>query len=138
MRIDSHQHFWRYNAAEYDWIDDSMSAIRRDFLPSDARREMDRAGIDACVAVQARQTLEETRWLLELAELDPFIAGVVGWVDLQADDVAAQLARFATMPKLVGVRHIVQSERDDPVSAASGVLPRHLACSRSSTSPTTS
>jgi len=113
MRIDAHQHFWCYTAAEYGWIDDSMAAIRRDFLPAGARREMDSAGIDACIAVQARQTLEETRWLLELAEKNSFIAGVVGWIDLQADDVAEQLQQFAGHPKLVGVRHIVQSEPDD-------------------------
>jgi L-fuconolactonase len=113
MRIDTHQHFWRYNRAEYPWIDDSMSALRRDFLPADARREMDRAGVDACIAVQARQSLEETRWLLELADANPFIAGVVGWIDLQADDVAAQLEPFAGHPKLLGVRHIVQDEPDD-------------------------
>jgi len=112
VRIDSHQHFWRYSAAEYEWIDDSMSVLRRDFLPSDARREMDLAGIDTCVAVQARQTLEETRWLLELADSATFISAVVGWVDLQADDAEAQLARFAAHSKLVGVRHIVQSEPD--------------------------
>ena len=67
-RIDAHQHFWRYTAAEYGWIDDSMAALRRDFLPAELRREMDGAAIDVCVAVQARQTLEETRWLLELAD----------------------------------------------------------------------
>ncbi len=111
-RIDSHQHFWRYSAAEYEWIDDSMSVLRRDFLPSDLKREMDLAGIDACVAVQARQTLEETRWLLELADSATFIAAVVGWVDLQADDAEAQLAMFAGHSKLVGVRHIAQSEPD--------------------------
>ena len=113
MRIDSHQHFWRYNSAEYGWIDDSMSALRRDFLPADARREMDRASMDACVAVQARQALEETRWLLELADAHPFIAGVVGWIDLQAEDVVDELERFASHPKLVGVRHIIQGEPDD-------------------------
>jgi L-fuconolactonase len=113
MRIDSHQHFWRYNAAEYGWIDESMAPLRRDFLPDDARHEMDHAGIDACVAVQARQTLEETRWLLELADAYPFVAGVVGWIDLQADDVTAQLEPFARNTKLVGVRHIVQAEPDD-------------------------
>lgn len=113
MRIDSHQHFWRYDAAEYAWIDDSMSALRRDFLPSDARREMNLAGIDACVAVQARQTLAETRWLLELADENAFVAGVIGWIDLQAPDAAAQLEPFVSQPKFVGVRHIVQSEADD-------------------------
>lgn len=113
MRIDAHQHFWRYSQAAYPWIDDTMLALRRDYLPADLRPEMGRARIDACVAVQARQTLEETRWLLELAEANPFIAGVVGWVDLQDDEAAAQLERFAGHPKLVGVRHIVQSEPDD-------------------------
>jgi L-fuconolactonase len=113
MRIDSHQHFWRYTAAEYRWIDDSMPALRRDFLPADLRREMRRAAVDACVAVQARQTLEETRWLLELADGHPFVAGVIGWIDLQADDAAEQLERFVDHPKLLGVRHIVQAEPDD-------------------------
>lgn len=113
MRIDAHQHFWRYTPAEYGWIDDSMAALRRDFLPADLRPEMERAGVDACVAVQARQTLEETRWLLELADANPFVAGVIGWIDLQADDAAEQLEQFAEHPKLLGIRHIVQSEPDD-------------------------
>jgi L-fuconolactonase len=113
VRIDAHQHFWRYSAADYAWIDDSMAALRRDFLPEDARREMDRAGVDASIAVQARSSLDETRWLLGLAAAHPFIAGVVGWLDLQSDDVGAQLAQLAAYPKLVGVRHIVQSEEDD-------------------------
>jgi L-fuconolactonase len=94
-------------------IDDSMAVLRRDFLPADAHPEMARAGFDACVAVQARQTLEETRWLLALADAHPFIAGVVGWVDLQANDVRAEIEQFAAHPKLVGVRHIVQSEPDE-------------------------
>ncbi len=114
MRIDAHQHFWRYTTGEYGWIDDSMAALRRDFLPAEARREMDSAALDACVAVQARQTLEETRWLLQLADANPFVAGVIGWVDLQASDVEEQLAQFAgSHSRLVGVRHIVQSEPDD-------------------------
>jgi L-fucono-1,5-lactonase len=70
-------------------------------------------GVDASVAVQARQTLEETRWLLALADAHPIIAGVVGWVDLQADDVRDELQRFAAHPKFVGVRHIVQGEADE-------------------------
>jgi L-fuconolactonase len=113
VRIDAHQHFWRYDPAEYGWIDDSMAVLRRDFLAADAAREMAAVGFDGCVAVQARQTLEETRWLLAQAEQDPVVVGVVGWVDLQADDAPAQLQRFASNPKLVGVRHIVQSEPDD-------------------------
>jgi L-fuconolactonase len=112
MRIDSHQHFWRYEPAEYDWIDDRMASLRRDCLPSDAQQEMTRAGFDACVAVQARQTLEETRWLLALADMHPFIAGVVGWIDLQAPDAQRQLELLAGQRKLVGLRHMVQSEPD--------------------------
>jgi L-fuconolactonase len=112
-RLDAHQHFWRYDSAQYGWIDDSMAALRRDFLPADLQPELERAGIDACIAVQARQSLDETRWLLELADATPFIAGVVGWVDLQADDVREQLRAFAPSTKLVGVRHVVQAEADD-------------------------
>jgi L-fuconolactonase len=113
LKIDAHVHFWRYEPSEYGWIDESMKALRRDFLPADAQVEMDRAGIDACVAVQARQSLEETRWLLDLADRHPFITGVVGWVDLQSDEVSAQIEQFSRHPKLVGLRHIVQSEPDD-------------------------
>ena len=110
--IDSHQHFWKYDRAEYGWIDETMAALRRDFLPADAQREMAAANVQTSIAVQARQTLEETEWLLELAEENPFIAGVVGWVDLQAPDIDEQLDRLSRHPRLVGIRHIVQAEPD--------------------------
>jgi len=109
--IDSHQHYWRYNPTEYGWIDESMDVIRRDFLPPDAACVMRPAGVTAAIAVQARQTLEETRWLLQLAGDHPSIAAVVGWIDLQGD-VDAQLAPFVSDQKLAGVRHIVQGEPD--------------------------
>jgi L-fucono-1,5-lactonase len=112
-RIDAHQHFWRYDAADYAWIDEAMAGLRRDYLPADAAAEMTRAGVGACVAVQARQSLEDTRWLLDLADAHPFILGVVGWVDLQSPGARRQLETFAGRPRLVGVRHIVQSEPDD-------------------------
>jgi L-fuconolactonase len=112
-RIDAHQHFWRYDPAEYAWIDDAMAGLRRDCLPDEAQREMAGAGVDLCVAVQARQTLDETRWLLALAAAHPAIAGVVGWIDLQARDARRQLELFADRRKLVGIRHIVQTEPDD-------------------------
>jgi L-fucono-1,5-lactonase len=108
--IDTHQHYWVYNSADYGWIDDSMAALRRDFLPPDAHREMATAGVQASIAVQVRQTLEETRWMLELADRHPFIAGVVGWVDLEAAGVDAELEHLSQHPRLVGVRHIVQAE----------------------------
>jgi len=113
MRIDAHQHFWRYNASEYDWIDDSMACLRRDFLSEDLRLELDAAGFDGAIAVQTRQTLEETRWLLELAATAPCVLGIVGWVDLRSPDVRPQLSEFVGNPKFLGVRHIVQSEPDD-------------------------
>jgi len=113
MRVDAHQHFWVYRPSEYGWIDDSMSMLRRNFLPQDLKPEMDRAGFDGCVAVQARQSTEETRWLLELAAESSFIAGVVGWFDLQSLEVRSELQSLAGHPKLVGVRHIAQSEPDD-------------------------
>lgn len=112
MRIDAHQHFWRFEPGAYGWIDESMAAIRRDFLPDALRPLLAGAGVDACVAVQTRQTLEETRWLLELAEAHPFIAGVVGWIDLQSADVRGQIEGLARRRKLVGVRHLVQGEAD--------------------------
>ena len=111
--VDAHLHLWQYDPVEYGWIDGTMSPLRRDFLPADAQDVMRRAGVDACIAVQARQTLEETRWLLELADSNPCIAGVVGWVDLQSDELGAQLDAFTNHARLVGVRHIVQAEPDD-------------------------
>ena len=113
MRIDAHQHFWVYDQSEYAWIDDSMASLRRDFLPNDLKIELGRKGFQGSVAVQARQTLEETRWLLELATDASFILGVVGWVDLRSSNIRSQLEAFAGNPKLVGVRHIVQGEPND-------------------------
>jgi L-fuconolactonase len=113
LKIDAHQHFWRYDPGAYGWIDESLAALRRDFLPQDLEPELGRAGFDGSIAVQARQSLEETRWLLELADRHAFIFGVVGWVDLQAEDARAQLESVGRHPKLVGIRHIVQSEPDD-------------------------
>lgn len=112
MRIDAHQHFWRYSAAEYPWIGQGMERLARDFLPADLAPLLEAGGIGGTVAVQARQSLEETRWLLELADGHDFIRGVVGWVDLRSTHVADQLARFADHPRFVGVRHVVQDEAD--------------------------
>lgn len=94
-------------------MSDEMAALRRDFMPEDLKPLLDRLGFDGCIAVQVRQNLEETRWLLELADRHDFICGVVGWVDLCSPDLDAQLRRFAGRKKLVGVRHIVQDEPDD-------------------------
>jgi L-fuconolactonase len=113
MQIDAHQHFWLYNSLEYAWIDTSMAALRRNFLPNDLAGELKSAGFGGSIAVQARQSLEETRWLLELAGKSASIVGVVGWIDLRSADVRSQLESLVPNPRLVGVRHIVQSEPDD-------------------------
>jgi L-fuconolactonase len=112
VRIDAHVHFWRYEPAAYGWIDDALAPLKRDFLPDDLAPLASAAGIDGVVAVQARHSLDETAFLLDLADRHPLVRAVVGWVDLQADDAAAQVARFRGRA-LVGVRHIVQDERDD-------------------------
>ena len=111
MRIDAHQHFWRYSEHEYPWIPVG-SALHRDWLPSDLEGIQGPIGLDGSVAVQARQTLEETRWLLDLSESHPRVLGVVGWVDLRSDKLDVQLDEFVTRSRFVGVRHVVQEEPD--------------------------
>lgn len=113
MRVDSHQHFWRYNAVRDAWITDEMAVLKRDFLPADLLPELRANGIDACVAVQAAQSEEETRFLLDLAEKHREVAGVVGWVNLLEEKVEERLAHFSRSRKLRGFRHIVQAEPDD-------------------------
>ena len=113
MRIDAHQHFWRYNQREYGWIGPGMEVLRKDHLPADLVPLLALAGIDGTVAAQARQAIEETRWLLELADAYSFIKGVIGWVDLRSPQVREQLVMFASHPRFRGVRHVVQDEPDD-------------------------
>ncbi|HEX2970722.1 MAG TPA: amidohydrolase family protein [Tepidisphaeraceae bacterium] len=112
MRIDAHHHFWKYDPIQYDWIDNAMSVIRRDCLPDELSREIAAARIDGVVTVQARQSLAETQWLLELANRHDFIQGVVGWVPLISPDVQRDLATFAANPKFKAVRHVLQGEPD--------------------------
>src|SRR6202051_1374025 len=107
--IDAHHHLWHYSPIEYEWIDDRMAALRRDFLPADFIDELAKAGIDRAVTVQARQTLEETQWLLKLASKHKEILGVVGWAPIASSDFETSLRTLAN-PKLVGLRHGVQAE----------------------------
>ena len=113
MRVDAHQHFWLYSEEEYGWISGPMAAIRRDFLPGDLFPLLVETGIDATVAVQARQSLEETDWLLDLADAHNWIAGVVGWVPLMSAGVHETLEKLAARTKLKGVRHVLQGEADE-------------------------
>ena len=122
MKIDAHQHFWIYNRKEYSWISDSMKVLRNDFLPADLLPLLKQSDFDGSVAVQARQSQEETRWLLKLAGEYDFIKGVVGWIDLCSDDAESQIAGFAADPKLVGVRHVLQDEPDDMFMLKDGFL----------------
>jgi L-fuconolactonase len=118
MQIDSHQHFWRYDAVRDAWITDAMRVLQRDFLPEHLTPELRANRIDATVAVQADQSEDETNFLLSLchqdrAEYEPSIAGVVGWVDLRAANLPHRLEHFSQFEKLRGFRHIVQAEADD-------------------------
>lgn len=110
--IDAHHHLWRYTPEEYGWIDESMAALQRDFLPADLVAELATAGIDGTIAVQARQTLAETRWLLNLAEQTPAIRGVVGWAPIAGEDFPSVMEEFEDAAKLKGLRHIIQGEKD--------------------------
>jgi L-fuconolactonase len=113
MRIDAHQHFWHYTESDYGWIDDRMGVLRRDFLPADLAPILKANDFDRCVAVQARQSDEETRWLLELAEQNEIVAGVVGWIDLRSPELEQALSEISGNPWLKGFRHVLQDEPDD-------------------------
>jgi len=113
MKIDAHHHYWVYTPEEYGWIGDRMAAIRQDYLPENLEPALAAAGVDGVVTVQARQTLGETEWLLDLAAKNDFMRGVVGWVPLQDPQVGESLERFASDPKFRAVRHVVQGEPDD-------------------------
>lgn len=113
MRIDAHQHFWRYDPERDVWITDEMAVLRRDFLPEELGSLLAANRVDGTVAVQADQSEEETRFLLELAKAHPFILGVVGWVDLLAPDLSQRLEHFARWDRFRGARHIAQAEADD-------------------------
>ena len=113
MRIDAHQHYWRYDPARHAWITDDMRAIRRDFLPEQAAPLLAAAGLDGAIAVQADQTEAETDFLLALADQHSLIRGVVGWTDLRASDLDDRLVGFKDRKALRGFRHIAQAEADD-------------------------
>lgn len=110
MTIDAHQHFWHYNAENYAWIDNSMQTIQRDFLPADLEPVLQKNGFDGCVLVQVNQTEQENHDFLNFADLYEFIKGVVGWINLRADNLEERLGYFKQFPKLKGFRHIVQGE----------------------------
>ena len=122
MKIDSHQHFWRYRPETYGWIDERKGVLKRDYLPEDLEPLLRARGFDACVAVQAAHTSDETRFLLDLSDRHPFMRAVVGWVDLRAPDVERRLAEPARHPRLKGIRHIAQDEPDDRFLVREDVL----------------
>jgi L-fuconolactonase len=112
-KIDSHLHFWRYDPKEYTWISEQMPQLRQDRLPEHLRMELEQHGFHGCVAIQAHQTEEETEFLLELSRQHSFVKAVVGWVDLQDEDLEQRLSHYCRLKVLKGFRHIVQDEPDD-------------------------
>lgn len=113
MLIDSHHHLWKYSVQEYGWISDEMAPLKRDFLIPELQEIAEQSSVDGFVSVQARQTVEETDALLELAKAEPLIRGVVGWVPLADPKVGEVLDRYQDATMLKGVRHVVQDEPDD-------------------------
>lgn len=113
MTIDSHVHFWKFNRTRDAWITDDMKLLQQDYLPEHLSLTLKRNGVDGVVAVQASQEEVETRFLCELAKTHSEVMGVVGWIDLRADDVEERLQHFAQYPQIKGYRHIVQGEPDD-------------------------
>ena len=112
MRIDAHHHLWNYTTEDYGWIDDRMRVLQRDFTPAELEAEMKLAGVGASIAVQARQTLEETDWLLSLAADSSVIRGVIGWAPIAEEGFVSTLRRLQQNPLLKGLRHVVQAEPD--------------------------
>ena len=112
MRIDSHQHFWKFDPVRHAWIDSSMQNIAKDFLPKDLKPLLESNLMDGCIAVQADQSETETEFLLKVAEENSFIKGVVGWVDLSAEDISQRLEVFSKNPLFKGVRHVLQAEKE--------------------------
>ncbi len=108
MYIDAHHHLWNYVASDYDWIDDSMAVLKKDFLLKDLEKTLQQNDFSSSIAVQARQSMEETLWLLELAQQTELIKGVVGWIDLRSDNLTEQLDDLSQHQKLVGFRHVIQ------------------------------
>ena len=127
LRLDAHQHFWRYDAANYPWIGRDMSGLRQDFTPDDLRPLLDAGGFDGCIAVQARACASETDQLLQLAQHYPWIRAVVGWVDLCARDLEPSLERWAQAPVLRGFRHQLQDESSPADFMQSSEFQRGLA-----------
>jgi L-fuconolactonase len=112
-RIDSHQHFWKFDPVRDSWIDGTMQNIQRDFLPEDLLPLLHQNQFSGCVAVQASQSEEETNFLAGLASKNDFIKGIVGWVDLRSDNISERLEYFSSNKKIKGFRHVVQGEADD-------------------------
>lgn len=112
MRIDSHQHFWKFDASRDSWITDDMSAIKKDFLPADLQPILQQYSFDGCVTVQSNQTEAENEFQLQNAAQNDFIKGIVGWTDLQANDVEQKLSFYSRSSKMKGFRHVLQGEKD--------------------------
>lgn len=112
FRVDSHQHFWDISRFEYFWMTPQVEILRRNFLPQDLESVIAELGVERTIVVQAHHSLAESRWLLELATENEFVAGVVTWVDLRSALLAKDLDELQRHPKFKGVRHLTQEEPD--------------------------
>jgi len=113
IKIDAHQHYWKYNREDYGWMSDEMGVLKKDYLPQDLKAVQDPIGFDGAVAVQARQVVGECDFLMDLVYRYPNVKGVVGWVDLRSPEVEEELLNYSIHPTFVGVRHVIHDEEDD-------------------------
>lgn len=110
--IDAHQHFWKYDELEYAWISDQHALLKRDFLPEELLQLLNKEKISGAISVQARQSEKENDFLLQHAENNPFIKGVVGWINIKSEKIDERLRYYQNFPKMKGFRHVVQDESD--------------------------
>jgi L-fuconolactonase len=112
LRIDAHQHFWIFYPVRDSWINEDMAVIQHDFLPADLEPILKANDINGCVAVQADQSEAQNDFLLGLAAENDFIKGVVGWVDLRANNIDERLEYYSSFDVIKGLRHVLQGEED--------------------------
>lgn len=127
IRIDAHQHFWRYRPADYPWMGEGMEVLRHDYLPQQLQPLLDAHGFHGCIAVQARAEEIETDFLLDLAREHDWIAAVIGSVDLRTEGLEHRLARWSGQARLAGFRHLLQDEVDLPAFLADAAFNRGVA-----------
>jgi L-fuconolactonase len=112
-KIDSHQHFWQLTRGDYQWLTPELTLLYRDYLPEDLSQELISTNVSETIVVQASNTEAETQYLLNIADKTPFVAGVVGWVDMESSTALSSLEKFSQNPYFKGIRPMLQDIDDE-------------------------